>query len=129
MELQSILASIRLADEGQGISGGEVSAEIEAEDQDTALQILENLLKEFSLKSHRSFSISNYEIISNEDGDDIICITLDFTDISEISWVTFYHKLTDLDPEDFDRESVSELAHLWVGNFFDEDNEIVVELL
>ncbi len=61
MQTIDLLASIRIADTECRILGGEISAQIEAEDSDTALVTPNQLLRDLSLKEinlHSSHDIS-----------------------------------------------------------------------
>jgi len=120
-----ILVSISLSDTESDIPGGEVSAEIEAADEDSAIETLKELLTALSAKGGRSYSVVGHDFYDN--GDSMVSVTIKLNDVPEISWATFYYKLEDLgidDPEDFD---ASEAAFRWINDFFDEDNKIVVE--
>ncbi len=129
MESHSILASISVANRELDILGGEVSADIEAEDEDAAVEVLENLLNEYSSKGQRSYSVLNHEIFENDDDAATICITVSLNDISEINWITFYCKPQDIEVDDLDDSDISDLTYQWFSKFFDEDNQIVVEIL
>jgi hypothetical protein len=122
-----ILAAISLADSDSGVPGGEISAEIEAKDSDAAIESIKRLLTDFSARGGRSYTIVSSEFYVNGSGDNMISVTIKLDDIPEISWVTFYYKLEDLgivDPEDID---FSEITARWINDFFDEDNEIILE--
>lgn len=122
-----IMAAISLADDDSDIPGGELSAEVEAADEDSALEVIKTLLTDLSAKGGRSYEVLSHENYADDSGNDMVSITIKLDDAPEISWITFYYKLQDLgldDPEDVD---VSEVASQWINDFLDEDNEIVVE--
>jgi len=127
MQTIDIMVAISLTDTDSEIPGGEISAEIVADDEDSAIEALKQLLTDFSAKGGRSYAVVGNEFFTDDSGNDMVSVTIKLNDIPEISWATFYYGLEDLgldDPEDVD---VTELAARWINDFFDEDNEIVIE--
>lgn len=129
MEEQNIFVSVRVADSDSGIPGGEISACILAENDQSAVENLHRILAELSAMDGRCFNVLSYEIFENDNGETVASITIDLPDIEEIEWATFYYKLTDIGIDDPDDVDPSELAELWIGEFFDEDNQILIDLI
>jgi hypothetical protein len=129
MQTIDLLASIRIADTECRIPGGEISAQIEAEDPDSALVTLNQLLTALSLKEGRSYTVINHEFFCNDTDNNMVSITINLHDVAEISWVTFYYDFYDLGIDSAEEINVSEVAALWISDFFDEDNQIVIEEL
>ena len=129
MEIYNILVSVAVDDPETNIPGGEISASIEAADPQAAVESLKSLIAEICKMNSRAYYVLANEVYPEDDDDYVASVTIKFDDIEEIDWITFYYRLSELGLDDPDLVEPSELAAEWIGDFFDEDNQISVDLI